>query len=554
MPARRERRNPPRTWLPLHWEGPCARLPSSMPTPADSALWTRRFLWLLLGLLVWRVVYLWLAVDFELAGDEAYYWDWGRRPDWCYYSKPPLIGWIMGLLRCAFGYNWWAVRLTAAALAACTLTMIFLLGRALYDARTGFFAACLMLLTPAFTALSVGLTIDAPLMFCWSTSLLLFWRAISRPSPAVWLGLTLLMGVGVLAKQMMLVFPLLMLAFALANRDQRHLMRSYGFWGSILGALLFMAPVIVWNVQHDWITAKHTAHHFQSGAATYEPSDFLAFLATQAGFYSMVSWGLALGALGAAIWHWRLARAEVRFLVLFSAPGLAVVAAMALRQHVNENWAGVYYVAAFVLAAATAPRQKHVLALWVGGTITLAVHAILPLLGQLGIKGAERDPVREMRGFSEAGARIGKLLDAVPRPAETFVYVLGHRYNASQLAFHLPQHPTVFRWCPTPTPESQYEVWPGAQDKLGWDALIIDPLAAGPPDSARLPEYWVRRNFQKLDFLATIEVPLGPGGSRSFNIFLGRNMLHWPDSIPAQTERDPKAQLRNEERTARPQP
>ena len=123
-----------------------------MPAPSHESLWTRRFLWLLAGVLAFRVIYLFVVVDFQLSGDEAYYWDWGRRPDWCYYSKPPLIGWLMGALRVIFGYQWWAVRLAAIGLGSVSLTLLFLLGRRLFDARTGFVAALLFLLTPANAA------------------------------------------------------------------------------------------------------------------------------------------------------------------------------------------------------------------------------------------------------------------------------------------------------------------------------------------------------------------------------------------------------------------
>ena len=38
-----------------------------------------------------------LTAPIDLSGDEAYYWEWGRHLDWGYFSKPPLIGWLMGL-------------------------------------------------------------------------------------------------------------------------------------------------------------------------------------------------------------------------------------------------------------------------------------------------------------------------------------------------------------------------------------------------------------------------------------------------------------------------
>ena len=57
-------------------------------------------LWLWLGGIVLVRLIMLLAVvnGADLAGDEAYYWDWGRQPDWGYYSKPPMIGWMMGVI------------------------------------------------------------------------------------------------------------------------------------------------------------------------------------------------------------------------------------------------------------------------------------------------------------------------------------------------------------------------------------------------------------------------------------------------------------------------
>ena len=31
----------------------------------------------------------------ELAPDEAHYWDWSRHLDWSYYSKGPLVAWLI---------------------------------------------------------------------------------------------------------------------------------------------------------------------------------------------------------------------------------------------------------------------------------------------------------------------------------------------------------------------------------------------------------------------------------------------------------------------------
>src|ERR1700688_4209334 len=39
--------------------------------------------------------YVWLWCPLDLASDEAHYWDWSRHLDWCYYSKGPLVAWLI---------------------------------------------------------------------------------------------------------------------------------------------------------------------------------------------------------------------------------------------------------------------------------------------------------------------------------------------------------------------------------------------------------------------------------------------------------------------------
>lgn len=510
-----------------------------MISPDLDRLWTRRFLWLAGGLLLVRLIYM-AMVPLELSGDEAYYWDWGRRPDWCYFSKPPLVGWLMALIRMTFGYHWEAVRLVSALLATGTLTMMFLLGRTLFGARAGFFAALLLMLTPAFSLLSIALINDAPLMLCWSASLWLFWRAAQKPSAARWLALCLVIGIGVLAKQMMLVFPVMMVLFASLQKDFRHLLRRPGFWLCIFGAVLFMTPVVLWNIEHDWITAKHTAEHFQSEDGTHL-AGAVQFPFIQAAMYSVITWVLVIATLIRSIRNWPSLDSRVRYLVLFSAPGLLFVTVMVLRQHVNENWPAVYYVAAFVLAGGLASMTWIKRALWLGGVMTVALHVVVPLADKLGIPA---DKLGDMRGWPESGQKIGDYLSKVPRPEQTFIYVLGHRHAASQLAFHLPEHPRLYRWNRHSHPESQYEIWPSAVDKIGWDAFIVEPLTGESKSAERPLEFFVRRNFESVEPLGQVLIPLGGDAVRRFNLFLGRNMLRYPDSVEAQIAADPKLQRR----------
>ena len=123
----------------------------------------------------------------------------------------------------------------------------------------------------------------------------------------------------------------------------------------------------------------------------------------------------------------------------------------------------------------------------------------------------------ELRGWKETGEQAGKFLETVPRPGNTFVMALGHRYSAAQMAFNMPQHPHTYRYEPSGHPMSQYEIWPGAEERLGDDALIFSQSA--------VPKA-VSDAFDKIEPFGKVEVPLGDT-TRVYQVFLGHRLQTW---------------------------
>lgn len=462
----------------------------------------------------------------DLAGDEAYYWDWGRRPDWGYYSKPPMIGWIMGVVGWLTGDADWGIRGTALLLGTGTMLALFVLTRALYDARTGFMASVLILLTPASAGLNLFLTIDAPLLLSWTTALVLFWFAAQKPACWTrWMILALVIGIGTLSKQMMLVFPLLMVVFAAVSREDRALLKNPRMWLAIVTGALFLTPVLWWNQQHQWITLEHTKHHFDTKSldAVKWLTRTLEWPGVQALVYSPVTWAALMAAMWLGMTHWKTMARRERYLLLFSAPALVIFTLLALRQRINPNWPAVFYVPAFILVAAwfcghlpfshAGAWKKWTLR--VAALFAVVLHLVVPVTFLTSLKGHKK--LADLLGWKETGRQAGAFLDKVPRPANTFVMALGHRYSAAQMAFNMPQHPRTYRWEPSGHPMSQYEVWPGPEERLGDDALIFS--AGGLP--AQITDC-----FEKTEPLGRVEVPLGEA-PRIFEVFLGHRLKTW---------------------------
>ena len=140
-------------------------------------VWRSRTAVLIAGLFCFRIAYAWF-VPLDLVHDEAYYWDWSRQLDWGYYSKPPMVAWLIAAATSIGGSSAFTVRLPAVFLGTFSLVWIYLLATTLYGRRAGFWGVCLAAATPGNVALSLLMTIDAPFLFCWSAALYFFWRLI----------------------------------------------------------------------------------------------------------------------------------------------------------------------------------------------------------------------------------------------------------------------------------------------------------------------------------------------------------------------------------------
>src|SRR5215204_1389273 len=100
-----------------------------------------------------NVLFLTRDCPIDLSGDEAQYWDWSRRLDLSYYSKGPLVAYIIRASCAVFGDTMPAVRLPALVLGTGTLVVTYLLARKLFASdRVGLGAVLLFHVVPMFVA------------------------------------------------------------------------------------------------------------------------------------------------------------------------------------------------------------------------------------------------------------------------------------------------------------------------------------------------------------------------------------------------------------------
>lgn len=461
-----------------------ARPPGHEPAMRDTVLYPgdqrrsdRRvalgLLALLVGLSALRIVYILLA-PIELSGDEAYYWDWSRRPDWCYYSKGPVVAWCIWLGRLVCGETVLAVRGPAVLLALASAWMVYLLGKRLLDARTAARAAVLMTLTPLFAAFAFGMTIDPPLLLCWTAGLWLLHRAATGNAWYDWLGLGLAVGLGLLAKYTMGLFYPCALLWLLTDRTRRARLRQPWPWLAVAVSLAGLIPIVLWNARHGWVHFAHNFTHVRGAQrGGLRPMMLLEFVGSQLGVISPV---LLVMMLIAVIRR----RRQDAMLLWFSVLPLGVFLIRSLRGPVQGNWALVGYVTGFLAFSAAFLTPYRALGRWtrrwvmsaliVAGGMTLLLHVVfVPALAGVPVK---YDPLKRLSGAAGLADEVHRLRG---RLGEKHFVLTTDRMLAARLAFYLPDHPRTYQVQIGGEVSSQYHLWPGYQTLRHYDAILVLP-------------------------------------------------------------------------------
>src|ERR1700746_1416398 len=138
---------------------------------------------------------LWLAVQpADLFPDEAQYWIWSQQLALGYYSKPPLVAWLIALTTGVLGDSEFAVRLAAPRSHAGAAVFVYAIGARLYDRRVGCWSALAYASLPGVSVSAFIVSTDAPLMLFWAAALYAFVRAREEGKWGWWVTLGLAAG------------------------------------------------------------------------------------------------------------------------------------------------------------------------------------------------------------------------------------------------------------------------------------------------------------------------------------------------------------------------
>jgi 4-amino-4-deoxy-L-arabinose transferase-like glycosyltransferase len=455
----------------------------------------------------------WLAVQpADLYPDEAQYWFWAQDPAFGYYSKPPLIAWLIALTTAAFGNSEFAIRLSAPLLHAAAAGFIYAIGTRLYDRRIGFWSALAYLSAPGVSLSAFVITTDAALLPCWAASLYAFIRA-REPGAARWWWLVagIAAGLGILAKYAMVYWVFSALGFVLLVRDERRHLRP--LLGSIGIAVLIYLPNLWWNWSNGFVSYLHVRDNAHLSGNLLNPGAFLEFLGSQFGVIGPLAFAGLLAIVVQPRW---LRDPRARLLAAFALPTLALMLCQSLLSRAQPNWAAPAYVSALVLVVAWA--LAHGWRRWAQASVALNLAAAIALFGvtdTLAATGvtvpAQYDPLSRLRSWRELGNQVSPLLAAHPG----LTLLADDRELLAALIYYVRPHPfDAVEWNPIPGITDHFRLVNNIGDRRGEDFLAV--TVHGLFDEMR-PE------FAEMTPIATIRTRSGPNGGMTYTVYIARD-------------------------------
>ncbi len=469
----------------------------------------RAAVFILFALTLLRLV--WIASGAtDLYPDEAQYWIWSLKPAWGYYSKPPLIAWLIACSTWLTGSdNELAVRLPAPLLHFGTALVVYAVGQRLYDARVAFWSSLAYATLPGVWVSSFIISTDAPLLLCWSIALYAFVRAREPNAERWWWMVGLAAGLGLLAKYAMAYWMLSALLFLVVHREERrHLGR---FAAAMLLALVIYAPNAYWNFQHAYVSYRHTEANAALGGSLIHPARFLEFFGSQFGVFGPIFFATLV--LCTIFLRRTLSGRREALLAFFALPTLAMMLVVSFLSRAEPNWAAPTYVSAIILVVAFLVAAGWRVLVW--ASVAFHIVAVIVLAGlkptthALGYElPAKYDALHRLHGWHILGSSVGRLL--IQNPGAQLM--ADDRELMAALIYYVAPHPLdALKWNGEGGIHDQFDLTTDPNRYIGADFLLV---------SYRENTGDIIARFQSSDSVEHVIIPLGGGQVRSYEVRL----------------------------------
>lgn len=430
----------------------------------------KNLLFVILVVTVYRFFVLYFS-NIDLYQDEAYYWGWSRSFEFGYYSKPPMIAWVISLFTSLCNDSVICIKLPSLIIYPITTIIIFLISKELFDQKVAFWSGVAFITLPAVSLSSLIISTDVVLLLFWSLTLLFFIKALKTNKDIYWIFAGFSAGLGLLSKYTMILFlPSIFIYLFISKKDRKFLKNPKLYMSMLLAALVYL-PNLIWNYRNHFVSFMHTKEISNIDRDLFHVDKMLEFLGAQFAVFGLIFFSILLF----LIFKPFVKDDRFRLLYSFTLFFLAVITLQSFISRAFANWAAPTYIGGTILVVSYLIYQNRekILKIAIAINILLAIifyhyHAILDLLN-IEIT-SKIDPYKRVLGWSSLAKEVSKILKEYPKAK----LLTDNREIMAQLIYYIKPHPfDAGFWNPEKKLRNHYDLTIDLNKYKGMDFIYV---------------------------------------------------------------------------------
>ena len=372
-----------------------------------------------------------ISTPLELSADEAQYWLWSKKLNWGYFSKPPMIAWLIHVSNNIFGDYDYSIRILAPVIHGINALVIFRLSQEINDNYLAHFLSSLIWLTlPIVGVGSFLMSTDTPLMLIWTTSLLLIVKAYNSDNLFLWNLAGLIAGLALYAKYAALYLPLGLIIFYIINFQNEQNIKLRGLFLFLMNFIIVSLPNVIWNYFNNFQTINHLSSNAVIDAPSYSLFGTFTFLIAQIAILGP----LLLIVFVLTVYNIKKLNKLSIFLLYFIFPVYILMFIQGFFSEANANWAASALPAITILCGYFLSKRIKFAALTILSNLLICIFIlIVSFNGNLIFLDVKSDPLRKLKGWSILSE---DLKDTISKEKSDVVLV-DRRGIAAELIYYL---------------------------------------------------------------------------------------------------------------------
>ncbi|MFD2514801.1 ArnT family glycosyltransferase [Pontibacter locisalis] len=290
-----------------------------------------------------------------LMPQDAYYYYYSEHLALSYYDHPPMIAYLLRLFTEIFSKDEVIIKLANAVTTVFSLVAFYFLAKQFLPRHRAGSSLVLLGSTVMVTNLSLVSLPDVPLVLFWTLSLLLLHKAIHTGSGFYWALAGITVGLSFNSKYTAVFLLLGLVLFLLLSSQHRKYVFSRQMLLLLIFLLLTVSPVVMWNLQNDWISFEFQSSNRMSSIAELNLSP--RFFFGNIGAQLLLLMPVLFVAMFVVFWKVgkkaivkrSMPDSDVLFLLCFFLPIVGFFFTLSSVYLVKSNWLMPAYIAAVVL-------------------------------------------------------------------------------------------------------------------------------------------------------------------------------------------------------------